>query len=280
MKWIFPATCFVIIILSITACNLQKEVEIELPEYDSQLVVEAYLEPGQPFVALITRSAAYFESFPVDDSQFLENILEDGATVSITHQGTTHELRDQLFFNPFTGKLFNYVSTTTVPEDFDNDFELKIVTANGQTVTSTTRILPIVELDSLVVQFSETNDTLARMLTYFTDNPDEDNFYRRMLHKGTLDSLQQDFTTDDQFVDNNIVVFGTNFDYEIGDTVISTLYHIDESYTDFLETLEAAFQANGNPFAQPSTIISNLQGDAIGIFTGLSVDRKQVVIQK
>jgi hypothetical protein len=131
------------------------------------------------------------------------------------------------------------------------------------------------------VQFNDT-DTLARVLTYLTDLPNEDNYFRRMLHEGSLDSLpRQDFTTDDRVVED-VVVFGTNYDFEIGDTVINTIYHIDKAYYDFLESVQIAVDGNFNPFGQPSPIISNLEGsaNAIGIFTGLSYDRKATIIQE
>jgi hypothetical protein len=103
-----------------------------------------------------------------------------------------------------------------------------------------------------------------------------------MLHFGDLDSLEQDFVTDDRIVDDSLIVFGTGYDYAVGDTVINTLYHITEEYSTFLESLNAAVSANGNPFGQPSPIISNLEGsaNAIGIFTGLTYDRRVDIVEK
>lgn len=263
------------------ACNLEQEVDIELPEYESRLVVECYLEPGQPFSLLLSRSLPYFDPFPPLNQEFLERILVDSAEVRIRHNGRTYRLSNQLDVNPFTLKAYNYISSRTVPFDTLSPFELSITLPGGGTISGTTRILPKVGIDSLVVQFAD-NDTLARVLTYFTDDPNEDNYYRRMFHRSSLDSnAVQDFTIDDRILEGT-AVFGTGYNYAAGDTVISTLFHIDQAYYEFLESREDAVNSNGNPFAQPSPILSNLSGtaDALGIFTGISYDRKAIVLRR
>lgn len=267
-----------------SACNLEQEVEITLPEYDSRPVIEAYLEPGKPFRLLITRSDGYFDEFPSIDN-FPGGLLYDSAQVSITHQGVAYELDNQLAFDPTAGKLYNYASSATVPENVGEPFELYIRFPDGTEAFAETSLLPPVPIDSVVIEFPEGDmpeDTLARALTYFTDDPSQVNFYRRVLHAGSLDSLQQDFVADDQIVDDSLIVFGTGFDYAEGDTVINTLYHITEPYATFLESLNAAVSANGNPFGQPSPVISNIEGsaNALGIFTGLIYDRRIDIVEQ
>lgn len=270
-----------LIMSGLLACGLEREVDIELPGYQSRLVVECYLEPGQPFSLLLSRSFPYFDPFPPLGLEFLENILVDSARVAVFHRGKTYELRNQLAINPFTRKVFNYLSPEKVPFDTLNPFELLITLPDGQFVAGTARLLPKTPIDSLVVQFAG-SDTLARVLTYFTDNPGQDNYYRRMFHKSSLDSAAiQDFSADDRILEG-IAVFGTGYNYSAGDTVISTLFHIEKAYFEFLESMEDAVNANGNPFAQPSPIISNLQGsaNAAGIFTGISYDRKAIIVAR
>ena len=78
----------------------------------------------------------------------------------------------------------------------------------------------------------------------------------------------------------DVVVFGTGYDFEEGASVVNTIYHISEDYYNFLESTQGAIQANGNPFAQPSPIIGNIESeiDAFGIFTTINYDRKLTVI--
>lgn len=263
--------------------NLEKEVELDIPPYEGELVVECYLEPFKPLALILTRSAAYFEPFPQNNFDFLESILVDSAEVTISYEGESFLLNNQIYFDNESLKLYNYYLPSLVPNDTTIDFFLEIKTKEGQLIAGRTRLLPVVPIDSVVVEFSEEVDTLARVLTYFTDNVNEENYYRRMLHQGSLDSFPElDFTVLDDFVsEDGRVVFGTNFSFVEGDTVINSIFHIDRAYHDFLESISFALEANGNPFGQPSAINSNLEGDnAVGIFTGLSVARERTIIEK
>ena len=279
LKYIF---FFSLIICSIAACNLEQDIEVELPAYETQKIVECYLEPGEPFALLLTKSDPYFAPFPTENNQFIENILEEGAEVTISYGTETVVLENEIFFNFLTGKIFNYSSEELVPADFDSEFTLEITTAEGERITSSTRILPPNPIDSLVVEFGGPSDTLARVLTYLTDDMSTHNFYRRMLHEGSLDSLEQDFPVDDSFVENGRLVFGSLYEFEENDTVFSTIIHITEDYFKYLTSIQAAIDANGNPFGQPSSILSNVEGekDPIGIFTGMNTDRQEVIIER
>ncbi|MEZ4935256.1 MAG: DUF4249 domain-containing protein [Saprospiraceae bacterium] len=261
--------------------GLEKEIDLELPLYESQLVVECYLEPGEPFTLLLTKSAAYFDPIPTEDFEFVEKILEDSAVVTIQHKGVTYELPNQIYFNQQTKKLYNYYSSERVPNDLENDFTLKIIAKDGREVTAKTRILPVVPIDSVVVEFNPERDSLARVLTYVSEDPNTNNYYRRMLHVGSLDTIpDQDFTTNDDFVDDGLIIFGSGYDFKEGDIVFNSIFHIDRAYFDFMESVFFAMDANGNPFGQPAAIKSNVEGDAIGIFTGLSVDRVATEVKK
>lgn len=274
-------------LIALSACNLEQEVEIDLPEYEVRPVLEAYVEPGERYRLLLTLSAGYFAPLPSLDN-LLEELLLDSAEVSITHDGVTYQLENTLLFDPTTLKIYNYAAgpNDLVPTESDLPFELNITLPNGETIRAETRLLPQVEIDSVVIEFPETGnpgDTLARALTYFTDNPNTDNFYRRMLQLNSLDSLpEQDFVTDDRLVEDSTIAFGTGFNYKVGDTLITTLYHISEDYATFLESVDGAAAANGNPFGQPSPVISSLEGtaNALGVFTGLVSFRRNDIVMR
>lgn len=281
-KKILPILGILSIMMGFYNCgNLEKEITLELPGYESQLVVECYLEPGQPFSLVLTKSAAYFDPLPTNEFDFVQSILVDSADVTISFNGEVIHLKNEIFLNNTTKKVYNYFSARPVPYDTIHEFNLEIITRDGQEIYGKTKILPIIPIDSVVVEFNEKADSLARILTYVTENPVQDNYYRRMLHVGSLDTIpDQDFTTNDDFVDDGILVFGSGYDFKEGDVVYNSIFHIDREYYDFLESIFYAIDANGNPFGQPAVIHSNLQGDAIGIFTGVSIDRKYTVIHK
>ncbi len=278
-KYIFASVTALILLC--LGCDLEKEIDIELPDYEQRVVVEAYLEPGQPLRLLLSLSAPYFEKFPIFEGQFIENTLVSDAEVSIHYNGQTFQLNNRLIFDEERRKIYNYQHPFVVPEDYDRSFELDILTKAGVRIQASTRLLPPVPIDSLVVEFRE-QDTLARLLTYLSDPPAQDNYYRRLLHSGSLlNQPEQDFTTSDQIVED-ILLFGTGFEYAAGDTLISSIYHLDIDYYNYLRSVQNAELANGNPFAQPSPIISNVKSDSekvIGIFTGLSYFRKEVIVE-
>lgn len=277
-------TCLYLLALGLTAaaaCNLEQEIDLELPAYESRLVVECYLEPEKPYRLVLSRSAGYFDPFPALGGDFLDELFVNRARVTISHRGERIELTNTPLLDQETGKVYNYRSPVSVPPDYEAPFYLEIITEAGDTLHATTTLLPPVPIDSVVVEF-QASDTLARVLTYLTDPPDTANFYRRVLHEGSLaEEPEQDFASDDRIVED-ILVYGTGFDYAEGDTLINTIYHIEEPYYRFLETLNRAVNSNGNPFAQPSPLLSNISGttEAIGIFTGLTYDRRQTVITR
>jgi len=277
--WVFLP---IVAIAFFSACNLEKEIDLKLPVYEGQLVVECYLEPGKPYSLLLTRSTGFFEPFSTDTEQFLNEILVDDAQVQIEHAGQIYDLQPGLYFDFETKKISNYQNQELVPEDFDQDFNLKILTADGKTVTARTRILPKVPIDSVVVEWRP-DDTLAYMLTYISDDPAQDNYYRRMIHQSSLDSAAiQDFVTSDRLAENGKLAFGTGPEYRTGDTLINTIFHIDRDYYEFFESVQNAVIAGMSPFGTPGRLRSNLEGDAgaIGIFTGLSYDRVITIVQR
>ncbi len=273
-RFIPIAATVLFFILMIVSCNLEKSIDVDLPSYESELVVECYLEPGKPYRLFLSESQAYFD-------EINENPLIENALVTISHQGVTDTLPYGTYFNTEFNKIYNYQSNKIVPENYYEDFSLYIKDDRGREITGTTQIIEAIEIDSLVLQFNNT-DTAALVLTYFIDPPGEDNWYRRHLHSGlTIDGgvLDQDFITDDKIeTENDQFVFGSAFDYTFGDTIYSTLYHIDEPYFDFLQSTFDAIGANGNPFATPAQIKSTVTG-GLGVFTGLSYDRDTLIIQ-
>jgi hypothetical protein len=262
------------LILGFSSCDLEKDVDLNLPTYESKLVVECYLEVGKPFVAIISESVDFFAASGLPTIS--------GATVTITHQGQTYDLSEGIFTDPTGSKLYNYGSVSVCPANYKEDFSIFVSDGNGRMATATTQILEPILIDTLETVWMPADTTMALVFTRFQDPPNEENFYRRMFQSGGIlgeGENRQDFTTTDNFATtDNEIVYGTGFDFIKGDTVISTLFHIDKAYYDFQESVQDAINSNGNPFGQPSVIKSNIEG-GIGTFTGISYDRKTLIIE-
>lgn len=263
--------------LGFSNCDLEKDVELELPVYENQLVVECYLEIGKPFNAVISESVSFFASNDLP--------LVQGATVTITHRGNVYELKEGIYADTSTAmpRFFNYGSDDICPAHYNEDFTIAINDNQGRIATATAQILEPIPIDTLEVVWKPDSPTkVGLVFTRFFDPPETKNFYRRTFQKGAILGMgdnEQDFTTTDNFADdNNQIVFGTDFNFYKNDTVISTIYNIDRAYYDFQESVQNAVSSNGNPFGQPGIIKSNIEG-GIGIFTGLSFDRKVMIIE-
>lgn len=294
---------YIIIVLGFiaSACNLERPVDIELPEYESEVVAESYLQVGQPYLVILSKSVGF-----LDDIQL---VYERDATVTITSAEGTVELipfefalddpalggvLDSSFLaslTPILGEdLFFYSSLEVVPELYDSDFLLEITTADSTKLSARTQIPAPVELEPAELRFNE--DSMAFILTKFQDNPDQVNFYRRILQlqrtdirerdNGTVDTvyvdrIEQDFTVDDEITNGELITFGSTFDYREGDTLTSTIFHVTGDFSRYIETRDAAIAASQSPFGQPTIIFSNIEGGQ-GIFTGMSEVSQTVIV--
>lgn len=265
----------------VASCDLEKEVDLDLPIYESEMAVECYLRPGQPYLLSIIESVPYYDNIRI-------RYIND-ATVTIRHKGEViplnlvsvaipDTLEDLANISTIIGDtIYTYAALQPVPESYFQDFTLEITRPNGDNLTATTQILPPVQIDTMEYRFND--DEKAFVLTRMQDDPARANFYRVVLQKGDLqDNPDQDFIVDDDVTNGEEFTFGTGFDYEKGDTLIRTIYHITEDYYDYLITRDAAVGANFSPFGQPATIKSNISG-GLGIFTGITFDRKTLIIE-
>ena len=76
------------------------------------------------------------------------------------------------------------------------------------------------------------------------------------------------FTQDKLASNNNTSLF---YYFKKTDTIFIKFTTIDQNTLKFFTTYEAAYQSNGNPFASPVNIISNIEGGGLGIWAGYGV---------
>lgn len=249
------------------ACT--QDYEVVLPAYESQLVVECYLEAGKPPRLILSESSSFFDapSFPVIS----------GATVLLAYGGQTDTLVNQPFVDANTGRVYNYGSTRPLPDQPQGDFTLTATDTQGRRLEATTQFMPVVPISSLEPTFNE--EGKAFCLTKFTDNPTEVNYYLLILNKGQAHtSSVLSATLDDNFAnDNNDIIYGSGYNFVEGDTLIGTVYHLEPTHYKFLSSASSADAANFNPFAVSGEIVTNVRG-GLGIVATLSYDRKTVVV--
>lgn len=250
------------------SCSNEKLVEVELPEYTSQMVVECYLEPGKPFQLALQESVDYFAE------PQLPPIL--GALVTVSYLGQTDTLYDGLFTDPISGNFYNYRSNTIVPEAYGEEFELYIRDLNGREARATAMMLDTVNPNPVAF---DVNDQGKISGTFsWPDFSGEENYYIFSLHhEGLEESPAFFFSLDDRVGDGEDFTISTFYFMDPGDEIIHTTYQISKEYWNYVNTTNDATNSNGNPFAQPSNVLSNVDG-AIGIFTALSRVRRTVLV--
>ncbi len=263
------STGLFLLLLMLVGCSNEKVVEVDLPEYESQMVVECYLEPGRPLRLLLQESVSYF-----DEPQLP---LVEGATVIISSNGRSDTLDEGIFFDPLDQKVYNYSAPSVlVPEAFGSTFDLRIEDRAGRVLTGRTTLLDTVAIRPL--EFTPDSTGEYSLTIRWPDEVNRKNYYRFTLHRDTLTNGPDiDFLLDDRVGDGEDFVISTFFFIDPGDSVVCSVYHIEESYWRYLITTEDAANSNGNPFAQPGNIISNVEG-GLGVFTGLTYTRRDYVV--
>ena len=282
-KWFCLA---VTLLLALAGCSkLQNDINVPLPSYSSELVVECYLEPGKVPSLAVTTSVPYLGAVlpqvPTDVTVTLT--LPSGAPVPLAFNPNYKALVDTT-----SGEKFHsHIGRDPLVAKAGDVFKIDVRDTQGRHITGNTTMLAPILIDSVEYKFNDKTGTnrKAYFLTNFRDPASPDDCYRLQLHKGSpakgalLKSPEVDFSVQDRLLNGQPFVLGTSYRFNPGDTVTATLYHTDLAYYRFRQSVRDARGANGNPFAQPSGIYSNVQG-GVGIFTVLSGTMATKVLSK
>ena len=271
--------------LALAGCGkLQNSIDVPLPSYSAELVVECYLEPGKVPSLAVTTSVPYLSSVvpqvPTDVTVSLT--MPNGTVVPLAFKPNYAALVDTT-----SGQKFHsHIGREPLVARPGDVFMLDVRDTQGRRVTGTTSMLLPVPIDSVEYKFNDKTgaERKAYFLTSFRDPPTADDCYRLQLHKGNpakgalLKRPEVDNSFEDRLLNGQPFLVGTTYRFLKGDTVTATLYHTDAAFFRFRQSVRDARNANGNPFAQPSAIYSNVQG-GVGIFAVLSATRTTAIIK-
>ena len=264
--------------------KLQNDIDVPLPSYPSELVVECYLEPGKVPSLAVTTSVPYLAAVlpQVPNDVTVTLTLPNGTTVPLAFAPNYKALTDS------TGEKFHsHIGRDPLVARPGDVFGLDVRDGRGRHITATTTMMTPIPIDSVEFKFNDKTGTerKAYFLTNFRDPATPDDAYRLQLHKGDparralLKGPEVDNSFQDRLNNGRNFTVGTSYRFLAGDTVTATLYHTDNAYFLFRQSVRDARNANGNPFAQPAAIASNVRG-GIGIFTVLSATRATKVLPK
>lgn len=281
--------------------SCQKEIDVELPDYQKKLVVEATIANGEHPVVILSRSISYLSDINIDT--LINNILVSDAVVTVTSsKGETDTLK--YGFSAESPIGFAYVAGNMIGE-LGTGYDLKIVW-QGKTYTSHTSILEPFQLDSAWLAFHGDSSATIRIL--LTDDPAATNYY----HFSVKVSCEK--FKDKQWVTSIPVAFddgtfnGQTFNYEImrgnpsllfmptmseemereftrmtfrpGDTVVLRSSAIDYSSYRFWSSAGSDIIFGQNPFLSPAPIVSNINGeDVLGVWCGFAAQYDTLVFK-
>lgn len=306
MKKIIPFYLAVIFFFGLSSC--EKDIDVKIPESENKLVVEGWIEQGLPPFVILTKSASYFEK---SDLTAFQNSFVHGAIITVSDGTTSVELTEFCSQNYSDAELMiiagaigisfetlksvNYCLYSTFSGfqgAVGKNYSLKIVN-DGKTYTSSTQIPNLVPLDSVWFKIDKGYEDkgLGYIYGHMTDPDTLGNAYRwSAKREGKDDSFGAPLgaSFNDKLINGKSFEFGydrprgNNPDdpdekepygghYKMGDTIIIKFTTMDDAHFQFRTSYENYLASNGNPFASPTNIKTNILGGALGVWGGFGV---------
>lgn len=262
------------LLLVVSGCK--KNIDVKIPDYVQKLVVEGRIEAGAKPSVYLSYTAPYFGNVATN----LEDLAVKGALVTVSDGSTTDTLKD-----PF-GKGYFYFAGNMVGA-VGNTYLLTIV-LNGKTYTASTTIYPQVKLDSLWFKVLR-DDSLGFVYAHITEpghTKDNYRWFAKRIGKDNdfiaplgsafddkfINGKSFDFAYDRGVLQNSTATDDLNNEkgfFKLNDEVVVKFCTIGDVEFRFFRSYDANHISNGNPFAAPYNLESNIQGEnVLGVWCG------------
>jgi hypothetical protein len=255
-----------------------EDINLKVLGGEKKIVIEGIIEDGQPAKVSVTHNN------PLSEAINFNNILVTNAKVYVSNGLITDTLH--LTIDSSTAIPIVYKGSTVI--GMPNQTYYLTVVAEGATYTALTTIPAPVALDSVWWKIEPPKDSLGFAWAHFSEPAGFGNAYRWFAKRGIKDRrylAPYGATFDDKFIDGKSFDFAYNRGtdptatatappptdagyFKETDTIYIKFCSIDYTTCQFYKTYEAALQTNGNPFASPVSIISNIHGGALGVWGG------------
>lgn len=306
--------CFLFLVLAgIVLAGCTKEVKIDIPGYQEELVIDGRIETGQPPLVILSKTKDIYA--PTDLNAFLNGFVS-GATVTVSDGTTTVQLDEICTDNLPPGTEEQAAELFGISVEELDDYHLCAYTSfnpaiwgqvgktyyltvqyEGRSYHSSTQILQPTPLDSVFwKQEPDAPDGYGYSWATLTDPFYQFDAYmwevKRLNHTPQGAPVDTGFMAtyapvfDDQFINGKTFDFAYEnpmsnrpFEnlapqyrgyYKIGDTVVIKFSKVDAAVYEFLEKKYVQLQTSGNPFASPTSIPTNINGGALGVWAGYS----------
>lgn len=274
-------------------CGCQKEIEVDIPDYERKIVIEGRIENGSPAMVIVSRSVDYFA--PLNLETLMNDVFIKNAVVTVSCDGVSEQLQFTLCED--SPVYLAYVGRNIIGEP-GKRYDLRVEI--GDTVyTSSTTICQPFHLDSVWLAFANEQDTTPTTRIQLTDNPATHDYYMFQLKihgKRLHDRLWvtsfpvafDDATFSGQTVNYEILranpssLFESTMTdeekdefyrmtYRKGDTIYMKTSLLDyESYL-YWSAMTYELSVGQNPFMSPAPVPCNIKGEnVIGNWSGFA----------
>lgn len=301
------------ILLMAGLASCEEKIDVDVPESETNIVMEGRVENGNLPFLILTRDQGYFSQV---NAGRLAQLFIDSADVMLTnYQDTVDMIPINLSDLP---PGIEAPAGSNLPVDLsqiDEDVRLTVYVPESGAIrgepnqrykvhaetekfeaSATTRLTQKAKLDSVFYTELDdpTQDSLVRVSISVNDPLGEPKYYRyftrvnsepffaplfgSVANDGAVDGESFDFPINRAFgrINRDSITNRTQF-FERGDTVAVKLCAIEKDVFDFWTTLEDDLRNQGSPFGSATVIQSNVEG-GLGVFAGYSCDVDSVII--
>lgn len=300
---------FFLAILSIFQ-SCETEIDVSLPTYQNELVVEGWIELGETPRVSLYKSLPYLSN--IDLNTLYNQVIIQNAVVKVTAEDGETETLQLVQSNE--APLYWYYTGTTLKGKLNTNYTLSIEW-NEHQYEATTLIPDTFNIDSLWLQKFEGFgvDTLGSLKLNWQDDPTQKNYY--MFRVKVANKLYADRTWLTSFpiaIDDiaftgvpytvDIYRFGTSSlykpanitdenewsynrpYYELGDTIYLKSSVIDFPSYKFWSSAQGSLYFGDNPFSNPPKIYSNITSSSgakcLGAWIGAATTTRTVIFNK
>lgn len=289
-------TLFLFLLLASLLSACQKEIEVQLPNYNKKLVIEGYIENGEYPMVILTRSIANFNNFTIDT--FLQKVLVQDAKVYVySSKGEEELLTFQLDARSPLG--FAYVGKTfkgAVGTNYRLEIEWQDNIYKAQTSILEPFSLDSIRLNTRGIEF----DSNATLRVFFTDDKNKNDYYQFFVKVNAKRLRDRYWVTTIPVVFDDIPFNGLPFNLDIfranpsqflvmemsqeekaeyysmtfkpGDTILLKYAKIDYQSYQYWSSASSEISFGQNPFMSPTPIRSNIEGkDVLGVWCGYAM---------
>jgi hypothetical protein len=268
----------------------ERELSIELPQPESKIVVEGWIENGGYPNVILTRSAPYFSSI---DSASLRDYVVTKAKVTVVSGDQSEVLTlkpNDAYFPPYV--YFGSELKGEVQETYHLKVEFEDSENN---VYASTSIPELTEPDSVWFELEPGSDSLGRIWIKLSDNPDENNYYRLLTRRKVKDkryvaSFKSAFS--DKLFNGETIVQG--FDrglsdlldfnqdnlFRLGDTINVKFCSLDKEHYEFWNTYQNEILLSANPFSASNARVRSNIRNGLGIWGGYAASYYTIVAKQ